>query len=119
MYAAEERRDLRFIRSRMSDDFTEVAGDGRIYHWSDIEAGFGDVVLKDYKITDCMFKLMTHDAAYMTCRMDLNATYKGQPFPSNQRVTYIWTRRKQDWLLRFEQGTIIREPAGSKQGKQE
>ena len=119
MYKAEERRDLPFIRSHLAEDFTEVAGDGRIYRWSDIEAGFKDVVLKDYKITDCLFKLTTRDSAYMTCRMDLHATYKGQPFPSSQRVTYLWTRQKKDWLLRFEQGTIITEQAGSKPGKQE
>lgn len=119
MYKAEERRDLQFIRSHLADDFTEVAGDGRVYRWPDIEAGFNDVVLEDYKLTDCIYKRMTRDSAYMTCRMDLHATYKGQPFPSSQRVTYIWTRQKKDWLLRFEQGTIITESAGSKQGKQE
>ncbi len=119
MYQAEERRDLKFIRPRMSDDFTEVAGDGKVYHWSDIEAGFKDVVLQDYKITDCIFKLTTRDSAWLTCRMDLHATYRGQPFPSSLRVTYFWTRQKKDWLLRFEQGTVITEPAGSKKGKQE
>lgn len=120
MYAAEERRDLNFIRAHLADDFAEVAGDGRVYHWADIEAGFNDVVLKSYKLTDCIFKLTTPDSAYMTCRMDLEATYKGQPFPSSQRVSYFWTRQnKKDWLLRFEQGTIITAPAGSKQGKQE
>jgi hypothetical protein len=115
MYKAEERRDLNFIRAQMSDDFTEVAGDGKVYHWADIEAGFKDVVLQDYKLTDCIFKLTTRDSAWLTCRMDLHATYKGQPFPGSQRVTYLWTRQKKDWLLRFEQGTVITAPAGSKQ----
>ncbi len=120
MYAAEERRDLNFIRAHMADDFAEVAGDGRVYHWADIEAGFNDVVLKSYKLTDCIFKLTTRDSAYITCRMDVEATYKGQPFPSNQRVTYFWTRQnKKDWLLRFEQGTVITPPAGTQKGKQE
>ena len=119
MYEAEKRRDLRFIRSHLADDFAEVAGDGKVYHWADVEAGFEDVVLNDYKLSDCIFKLMTPDAAYLSCRMDLDATFKGQPFPARFRVTYTWTRAKKDWLLRFEQGTVITEPAKDKQGKQE
>lgn len=120
MYAAEERRDLNFIRAHMAEDFAEVAGDGKVYHWADIEAGFNDVVLKWFKFSDCIFKLTTRDSAYMTCRMDLEATYKGQPFPGSQRVSYFWTRKnKKDWLLRFEQGTVITPPAGVQKGKQE
>ncbi len=119
MYAAEKRRDLEFIHSHLADDFAEVAGDGKVYRWPDIQAGFKDVVLKDYNLTDCIFKLMTSDAAYLSCKMDVVATAKGQPFPARFRVTYIWTRESKDWLLRFEQGTVIPEPAKSKEGKQE
>jgi len=114
MYEAEKRKDLKFIFSHLSEDFAEVAGDGKVYHRADIEAGFKDVVLNDYKLTDCIFNLMTRDAAYMSCLMELNATYKGQPFPGRFRVTYTWTRRNKDWLLRFEQGTVVPEPAKSK-----
>ena len=111
MYSAEKRKDLAFIHAHLADDFAEVAGDGKIYHWADIQAGFNDVSLNDYKLSDCVFKLMTQDAAYLSCQMDLNATYKGQPFPSRFRVTFIWTRQRGNWLLRFEQGTVIPEPA--------
>lgn len=119
MYEAEKRRDLNFIHSHMADDFAEVAGDGKVYHWPDIEAGFKDVVLKKYELTDCIFKLMTPDAAYLSCKMDVEATAKGRPFPARFRVTYFWTRQNKDWLLRFEQGTVIPEPGKSNEGKQE
>lgn len=119
MYAAEKRRDLDFIHAHLADDFAEVAGDGKVYRWPDIEAGFKDVVLKDYKLTDCIFNLIASNAAYLSCRMDLEATAKGQPFPAQFRVTYVWTRQNEDWLLRFEQGTVIPEPAKSEEGKQE
>lgn len=111
LYEAEKRKDLKFIFAHLSDDFAEVAGDGKIYHRSDIEAGFKDVVLNEYKLSDCVFRLMTRDAAYLSCQMDLDATYKGQRFPSRFRVTYTWTRQNKDWLIRFEQGTVITEPA--------
>ncbi len=119
MYEAEKRRDLQSIHSHMADDFTEVAGDGKVYHWPDIEAGFKDVVLKEYKLTDCVFKLMTRDSAYLSCNMDLEATAKGQPFPARFRVTYVWTLHNKDWLLRFEQGTVIPEPGKTEKGKQD
>ncbi|HXY26106.1 MAG TPA: nuclear transport factor 2 family protein [Candidatus Acidoferrum sp.] len=109
MYEAEKRKDLNFVLSHLSDDFAEVAGDGNVYHRSDIEAGWSDVTLKDYKLSDCIFKLMTRDAAYLSCRMEVDATYKGQPLPQRFRVTTVWTRQKGAWLVRFEQGTTIAE----------
>jgi len=42
---------------------------------------------------------------------DVDATYKGQPFPQRFRLTTVWTRQKSEWLIKLEQGTIIPEPA--------
>ena len=109
MYEAEKRKDLNFVLSHLSYDFAEVAGDGKVYHRSDIEVGWSDVTLKDYKLSDCIFKLMTRDAAYLSCMMEVDATYRGQPFPQHFRVTTVWTQRRGAWLIRFEQGTIIPE----------
>ena len=67
--------------------------------------------MQQYELSGCLFKLMTRDSAYLTCILDLEATYKGQPFPRRFRVTTVWTRHKDDWLIRFEQGTIIPEVA--------
>src|ERR1022692_1508930 len=50
MYEAEKRKDLKFVLSHLADDFAEVAGDGGVYHRTDIEAGWTDVVLRDYKL---------------------------------------------------------------------
>ncbi len=119
MYEAEKRKDLKFIFSHMSSDFTEVAGDGKIYRQADIEKAFQGVELKDYKLSDCIFNLMTSDSAYMSCVMDVNATFNGQAFPSQFRVSWVWTQVKGKWLVRFEQGTVIPPPAKSTQGKQD
>jgi len=107
MYEAEKQKDLDFVLAHLADDFAEVAGDGAVYHRSDIQAGWADVALRDYKLSDCIFKLMTREAAYMTCILDADATYKGQLLPPRFRVTTVWTRHKGEWLIRFEQGTII------------
>ena len=63
MYEAEKRKDLKFVLAHLADDFAEIAGDGGIYHHADIEAGWSDVVLNDYKLSECVFKLMVHNAA--------------------------------------------------------
>lgn len=118
MYEAEKRKDLHFVLSHLSDDFAEVAGDGNVYHRSDIEAGWSDVTLKDYQLSDCIFKLMTRTAAYLSCVMELDATYKGQPFPRRFRVTWVWTRQNGSWLIRFEQGTIMPEQKQESPAKQ-
>lgn len=119
MYEAEKRKDLHFVLAHLSDDFAEVAGDGNVYHRSDIQAGWSDVTLKDYKLSDCIFKLITRDAAYLSCRMEIEATYKGKPLPGHSRVTWVWTRQNGSWLLRFEQGTTIPEQKQEGPAKQE
>lgn len=114
MYEAERRKDLKFVLSHLADDFAEVAGNGGVYHRADIAAEWSNVALHDYKLSDCAFKLMTRDSAYLSCKMELDATYKGQPFPSRLRVTTVWTRHGGEWSIGFEQGTTIVEPSNSK-----
>jgi len=113
MYEAERRKDLKFVLSHLAEDFAEVAGDGGVYHRADIEAGWADMTLKQYTLSDCVFKLMTRDSAYLSCKMEVDAAYKGQPLPKHFRVTTVWTEHKNDWLIRFEQGTIIPEASKS------
>ncbi len=119
MYEAEKRRDINFVLEHLAGDFAEVAGDGKIYYRSDIQAGWSDVELRDYKLSDCVFKLMTTDSAYLSCKMDVVATFNGQPFPKLFRVTTVWTRRKHEWLIRFEQGTIIPDAPKAEPDKQQ
>ncbi len=114
MYEAEKRKDLKFVLSNLAEDFAEVAGNGGVYHRADIEAEWSNVALHDYKLSDCAFKLMTRDSAYLSCKMELDAMYKGQPVPSRLRVTTVWTRHGGEWSIRFEQGTTIVEPSNSK-----
>lgn len=115
LYAAEKKHDLNFIRLYLSDDFAEVGGDARVYNRKDIEAGFADMELREYKLSDCVTKLVTSDAAYISCSMDVDASFKGNPLPRLFRVTWLWTRAKDQWLLRFEQATIM--PAATPAGK--
>lgn len=107
MYAAEKKHDLNFIRSYLSDDFAEVAGDARVYTWKDIEASIADMELRDYRLSDCLTRLVTSDAAYLTCAMEVDASFKGNRLPRLFRVTWLWTHARDRWVLRFEQSTIV------------
>lgn len=111
MYEAEKQHELNLIRSYLSDDFAEVAGNGSLYHLKDIEAGFADMELRDYKLSDCVTKLVASGAAYMSCAMEVEASFKRNPLPRLFRVTWLWTRAKGQWVMRFEQATIV--PAAS------
>jgi len=86
MYEAEKKHDLNFIRSYLSDDFAEAAGDGRVYSLKDIEGDFADMELREYKLSDCVTKLLTSDAAYLSCAMEVDASFKGTPLPPLFRV---------------------------------
>ncbi len=109
MYEAEKRQDINFVFEHLSDDFAEVAGDGKVYHKSDIAPVAKEMHLNEYSLSECHFKLMKPDAAYLTCDMKVDAEFKGQPLPSHFRVTWVWTHEKTGWLVRFEQATVIPE----------
>ena len=117
MYDAEKKHDIKFIRSHLSDDFIEVAGDGRVYYWKDIEPAIGDMELRDYKLTECISNFVTSDSAYLSCKMEVDALFKGNPLPRLFRVTWIWTRtRDRQWVVRFEQATIVPEATPAPRG---
>jgi len=110
MYDAEKRHDRSFIRSHLSDDFKEVAGDGRVYEWKDIEPKIDDMELREYKLNKCISDFIRPDVAYLSCEMEADASFRGNALPHLFRVTWIWTRGKdRRWMVRFEQATIIPE----------
>jgi ketosteroid isomerase-like protein len=63
--------------------------------------------LCDYQLSDCLTRRLARDAAYMTCRMEVDASYQGTPLPRVMRVTWVWSRVKGRWLVRFEQATVV------------
>ena len=107
MYAAEQRHDLAYVKSHLDPDFAEVAGDGNIYRFDAIEKGFADMQLNRYELTDCVARAMHVNAAYLTCKMEVDATYQGTPLPKNMRVTWLWKKSQSGWKVSFEQATLI------------
>lgn len=113
MWDGEKAGDLNAVKVNLADDFTELAGDGGLYHKADVEKYWPDIKLNEYKLSDCTFKQLVKDAAYLTCRLEADATFKGQPLPKKFRVTSVWTKQGSDWLIRLYQGTVIPEPSNA------
>lgn len=107
MYAAEQRHDLAYVKSHLDVDFAEVAGNGNVYGFDAIEKGFADMQLKHYEMTDCIARPIDLHAAYLTCRMEVDASYQGTPLPKDMRVTWIWKKSASGWKVSFEQATLI------------
>ena len=107
MYAAEQRHDLAYVKARLDADFAEVAGDGNVYGFDVIEKGFADMELKHYELTNCLARAMAPNAAYLTCRMKVDASYQGTPLPKDIRVTWLWKKSGSGWVVSFEQATLL------------
>jgi ketosteroid isomerase-like protein len=107
IYAAEQRHDLAYVKSHLDEDFAEVAGDGNVYGFNDIEKGFAEMQLNHYALTNCIARAMGVNAAYLTCRMEVEASYQGTPLPKEMRVTWLWKKSVSGWKVSFEQATLI------------
>lgn len=108
MYEAEKRKDLGFVIAHLADDFAEVSEDGKIYHRDDIVKGWPEMAVSQCEPSDFVFTLMTKDAAWLSYRLHVEATFQGVALPKEFRVTTVWTRTKGKWVIRFEQGTVLK-----------
>ena len=107
MYAAEQRHDLAYVKAHLDEDLVEVGGDGNLYGFKDIEKGFADMQLKRYELTNCVARAVDVNAAFLTCRMEVEASYQGTPLPKDMRVTWLWKKSASGWKVNFEQATLI------------
>ncbi len=117
MLDAEKGKDTKVILDSLADDFTELGSDGGVYFKSDVAAAVPTVEVKDYKLSDLRFRLLTPDAAILMYRLEVDATVGGQAIPRLHRVSTVWTRKDGQWFARFHQGTPI-PPAAAAPAKQ-
>jgi ketosteroid isomerase-like protein len=54
-----------------------------------------------------MAKGMDLNTAYLTCRMEVDASYQGTPLPKEMRVTWLWRKSASGWKVSFEQATLM------------
>jgi hypothetical protein len=64
-----------------------------VYYWKDIEPGIADMELRDYKLTECISNFVASDAAYLSCKMEVDASSKGNALPRLFRVISASSQR--------------------------
>lgn len=108
---AEKRHDWPFIAKLLTDDFVEIAADGKRYTKPDVAAYFPDIQLHDYKMEDVRVQRVTDQAVLVTSTVRVDASFRGTRIPSHSYVSTLWVRRRGQWKIVFHQVTPIPEPA--------
>ncbi|HUK86721.1 MAG TPA: nuclear transport factor 2 family protein [Terriglobales bacterium] len=108
---AEKRHDWPFIAKLLTDDFVEIAADGKRYSKSEVAAYFPDIQLHDYQQDEVRVQRVAADAVLVTSTVKVDASFRGTRIPSHSYVSTLWVRRKGQWKIVFHQVTPIPEPA--------
>ncbi len=111
LFEAEKRHDWPFIAKLLTDDFVEIAADGKRYAKPDVAAYFPDVQLHDYTMEDVRVQRVTADAVLVTSTVRVDASFRGTHIPSHSYVSTLWVRHGKQWKIVFHQVTPIPEPA--------
>ncbi|HYX67754.1 MAG TPA: nuclear transport factor 2 family protein [Terriglobales bacterium] len=111
LFEAEKRHDWPFVTNLLTDDFLEIAADGKLYTKPDVAAYFPDVQLHDYTQEDVRVQRIAEGAALVTSTVRVDASFRGQRIPSHSYVSTLWVRRGKQWKIVFHQVTPIPEPA--------
>jgi hypothetical protein len=111
LFEAEKRHDWPFIAKLLTDDFIEIAADGKRYSKSDVAAYFPDVQLHDYQQEDVRVQRVAEGAVLVTSTVRVDASFRGTRIPSHSYVSTLWVRRRGQWQIVFHQVTPIPEPA--------
>jgi len=108
---AEKRHDWPAVERLLTDDFVEIAADGKRYSKPEVAAYFPDVQLHDYTMEDVRVQRVADGAVLVTSTVKVDASFRGTRIPSHSYVSTLWVRRKGQWKIVFHQVTPIPEPA--------
>jgi hypothetical protein len=107
MIEAEHKHNWEAIARRLAPDFLEIAGDGKVYNKEQVAAYFPDVRLNKYTISEMEVRVVDANAGIVAYKIEVDATFKGQPIPGAARVSSVWARQNGAWLMKFHQATPI------------
>ncbi|MBZ5628990.1 MAG: nuclear transport factor 2 family protein, partial [Acidobacteriia bacterium] len=68
---------------------------------------FPDVRLNKYTISEMEVRMVAANVGVLTYKVEVDATFQGQPIPGAARVSSVWVRQKGAWLMKFHQSTPI------------
>jgi len=101
LWIEETRFDKSYMNEVMADDFFEFGRSGRTYVKKDSISHEKEPINAVIPLQNLKIRLITEDVAQVT--YDSEVTYDG--ILEKGRRSSIWSKKKDNWQLRFHQGT--------------
>jgi len=103
--AAWKKKDADFFKRTLTDDFLEVAIDGRVYGKNDVLEGVHMADVQEYSPYDAQVVPINESAAIVTYDCIVRMTLGEEPVPRYQHITDVWVKQGDEWRLKFQQAT--------------
>ncbi len=101
----ETRRDRDFLDRHISDDFEEVASNGRRFGKDEVLARLPQESGIGFKTEDFQCRLLAPDIALLT----YGASRLANGEEARSRRSSLWRREAGEWRMCFHQGTLLGE----------
>jgi hypothetical protein len=103
--AAWKKKDADFFKRTLTDDFLEVAIDGKVYGKNDVLEGVHMADVQEYSPYDAQVVPVNDGAAIVTYDCIVRMTLGEEPVPRYQHITDVWVKQGDEWRLKFQQAT--------------
>jgi hypothetical protein len=103
--AAWKKKDADFFKRTLTDDFLEVAIDGKVYGKNDVLEGVHMADVQEYSPYDVQVVPVNDGATIVTYDCIVRMTLGEEPVPRYQHITDIWVKQGDQWHLKFQQAT--------------
>src|SRR6266550_4607121 len=103
--AAWKKKDAEFFKTTLTDDFLEVAIDGKVYAKNDVLEGVHMADVQEYSPYDVHVLPINDSAAIVTYDCIVRMSLGEEPVPRYQHITDIWVKQGEQWRLKFQQAT--------------
>ena len=103
--AAWKKKDADFFKRTLTDDFLEVAIDGKVYGKNDVLEGVHIADVQEYSPYDVHVLPINDSAAIVTYDCIVRMILGEEPVPRYQHITDVWVKQSEQWRLKFQQAT--------------
>jgi hypothetical protein len=102
---AQKKKDLDFFKRTLTDDFLEVATDGKVYTKDDLLQGILVADLQEFTLYNAQVLPLSDTSALVTYDAIVRMTLGDEPIPRYQRISAVWVKQGEQWKLKFQQAT--------------
>jgi hypothetical protein len=100
-----KRKDADFFKRTLTDDFLEVAIDGKVYGKNDVLEGVHMADVQEYSPYDAQVVPVNDGAAIVTYDCIVRMTLGEEAVPRYQHISDVWVKQGDQWRLKFQQAT--------------